>query len=597
MNKKKKLLLYNWMSGGAAAPVLGIIYNSSSFANIDDFTVNGAVTPTAGGGTINFTGGTDVFSNTIDLTDPYTMLENYTIRIRATITTGAKTGFTFGSRAQSSAPHSMYGYFNNDFIGIAAGATVAEVATEVALATSIGDLIEMTLTKQGLLVTVTGRNVTTGGATVQTSYTFNITTAAVEPLTPNTGRFAIGTRGSTFSVSEFFVYSSVVKDSLICIVGDSITEGYGASTYNTAFARLTNVSFPTTIIHAGENDRTTAVILRLPQLIELSPTHVILSIGVNDLINLVSVSTIMANIATIVAALEAEGIIVYHVLNYATATNADALRTAIKTAYPGKFINPWTSAASNFIADNIHYDDDGHAAVHSAIVASGFFSTVAPIDPFSLTPLCYWDNGATYMASDGSQWTDRMGNYNLTAAGAARPTLVSNALNGLSSYTFNGTEQVLTGGRITQIQNASSFTMWFVAKRGGLTHYSSGSLRTEFIHYTDNLNYGIIANGGTTFGTHARSNAYNYSVIVYDGSKSLNTNRVRMWTNGVEQNITFSGTIPATTENDASSLIRMGRFFGGFFASEMLEAGIITSAITIPQIAGVNNFLKAKYAL
>lgn len=596
MNKKKKLLL-NWFLNGGGGSTDWVIYNKSTFPDISDFTVNGSVTPTAGSGTINFTGGTDVFSNTLDLTAPYTMLENYSLRIRATITAGAKTGFTFGTRAQSSAPHSMVGYFNNDFIGIAAGSTMAEVATEVALATTVGDLLEFTLTKQGLLVTVTGRNVTTGGATVQTTYTFNITTAASEPLTPNTGRFAIGTRGSTFSVSEFYIASNVTRDARIAIVGDSITEGYGASAYDTAFARLMNVSYPTTIIHAGENDRTTAIILRLPQLIELNPTHVILSTGVNDLVNFVAVGTIMTNIATIVAALEAEGIIVYHLLNYSNVTNSDTLRTAIKAAYPAKFINPWIPDASNFIADFIHPNDTGHSAIHSAMVASGYFSAVAPIDPFSLTPLCYWDNGPTYMAADGSQWTDRMGNYNLTAAGAARPTYNASGQNGLPSFSFNGTAQVLTGGRITQIQNASSFTMVMVSRRGSMTHYSTATLRTEFLHITGNFNYGIVSNGLTTYGTHARSNVYNYSVIVYDGSKTLNTNRIRMWTNGVEQDIGFSGTIPATTENDAASIIRFGRFLGGFVAGEMSEAIIYTGVLTVPQIAGVNNFLKAKYAL
>lgn len=78
--------------------------------------------------------------------------------------------------------------------------------------------------------------------------------------------------------------------------------------------------------------------------------------------------------------------------------------------------------------------------------------------PTSLTPTAWWDNGATYMAADGSQWTDRMGNYNLTAAGTARPTYTTNAQNGLPSYTFDGTTDVLAGSRITQIQGSQNFT-------------------------------------------------------------------------------------------------------------------------------------------
>lgn len=593
--------LFNLFFGGLSP--LGVIYNKSSFADLTDFTVNGVVTPTVSGNTINFTGGTDVYTNTIDLTSPYTMLENWTMTVQAKITSGAKTGFYIGSRAQSSAPHALFGYFSLDKIGIAAGSTVTLRGSEASLVTSVNDVIELVLTKSHYDITLTGRNVTTGGATSSTTYTFVTTSAASEPLTPNTGRFCIGTRSSTFSVLSYYVYSSVPIGARIAIVGDSIVEGYGASTYDTAFARLTATTYPTTIIHAGENDRTSAVLLRIPQLIQLNPQYVILSIGVNDLVNGISVSTIMTNVASIVSQLQAVNITVYHLLNYSTVSNIASYRDSLLQTYPGKTIDPNLYTAGNYIADNIHPNDTGHLAIKDSIVASGYFATVSAIDPSTLSPIAWWKNGVG-MASDGSQWTDSQGNYNLTAAGSAKPTYNASSQNSLPSYTFNGSANVFTGARITQMQGAAKIVMWAVGKRFCLAHYGSTgtTARTELVHLTsDDKIYGLACNSGTTYGAVQSSNAFHYCVLVYDGAKASGTiqDRLRVYINGVETFFTtFPGSIPATSENDATAIIHMGKFFGGFTGGEVCDAGIITGTLLTPaQIAGLNAYLKNTFAL
>jgi hypothetical protein len=226
-------------------------------------------------------------------------------------------------------------------------------------------------------------------------------------------------------------------------------------------------------------------------------------------------------------------------------------------------------------------------------------SGVATPYPLTLSPLSWWDNGATYMAADGSQWTDRMGLYNLTAAGTARPTYTAGAQNGLPSFAFDGTTDVLTGARITQIQGVNGLTMWSAGKKWVFTHYDAGNsnLRTEFIHNSDNLNYGIVANTATSLGTHASPDAFNYSLLVYDGTQGTNETKLKLYLGGVAQTVSFTLTIPATTESSASSLIRMGKFFGGFKAGQSLEHGIITRAITAGEITSLNSYLAAKYAL
>ena len=220
--------------------------------------------------------------------------------------------------------------------------------------------------------------------------------------------------------------------------------------------------------------------------------------------------------------------------------------------------------------------------------------------PLSLTPLSWWDNGATYMAADGSQWTDRMGLYNLTAAGTARPTFTAGAQNGLPSFTHDGTTDSLAGAKMTEIDNAPAYSIWMVGKRSVFSYDDNGSTteRLNYLHNSDNLMYGIVAKvAGVSYGTYAQTNVFNYSVLIFDGTLSGNSNRLKMYKNGVLQSLSYTLTIPATGPSCASGTIKTGRFAGSFFAGQSLEIGIVNRAITSAEAIQLNSYLAAKYAL
>jgi hypothetical protein len=216
--------------------------------------------------------------------------------------------------------------------------------------------------------------------------------------------------------------------------------------------------------------------------------------------------------------------------------------------------------------------------------------------PSNLNPLMWFDS--TDMASDGSYWNDNMGTYDVTAAGTARPTYTPNALNGYPSFVFDGTTDVLTRARVNAMQGLSGITLWAVLKRGVFAHDdgASASFITGITHFSDNNIYCNIRNGGLTFGSFAHSNNFNYSVMVFDGSLATNINRLKLWVNGVQRTLSFTGTIPTTTENSTSTL-QFGRAAASFTAGEIVEVGVVASALSSDNITLLNTYLASRYGL
>ncbi len=368
-NLKKFFML---MAGSNPEYPFGTIYSKSNFTSLSEWTIQGVITPTVSGGTINFTGGTTVYTNTLNLTSPYTQLENYSITTQVKITGGGTNGWMIGIRSYNGvAPHSIFAFYSGGLIGISAGSPTGIVSSTPSLASSVNDVIELTLSKSGTIATISARNVTTSSSVVTTSYTFVLTSIS-EPLTPNTGRFCIGTFGSTFSVLSYAVSTTVVKRARLCIVGDSITEGYCASTYANSYSRLLNSNYPSTIILAGESDRTAEVLLRVQQIIDFNPRVVLLAVGVNDVATSVPSGTYTTNLSSIYTQLINAGLTVRFLLAKSTSLNLTTLNNYITSTYSSSIIiDPGTMIAGDFIADGFHYNDSGNLKVYNAIVASG----------------------------------------------------------------------------------------------------------------------------------------------------------------------------------------------------------------------------------
>ncbi len=227
-----------------------------------------------------------------------------------------------------------------------------------------------------------------------------------------------------------------------------------------------------------------------------------------------------------------------------------------------------------------------------------WFLNSGAFTPSSLSPIVWYDNGSTYMAADGSQWTDRISGKNLTATGAERPTFTAGAINGLPSFTFDGIGNKIYRLPLSGLNGLSGLTIFTVGKRYAFAQDLGVNDRIGILHFTDDNIYANLANGSSSFGQFAFSNNFNYSVMVFDGTQTGNANRLKLWVNGIQRTLTFTNTIPATTTSagdvlSSGSILDIGVLVGG----QANEHSIVPRAITAAEITSLNSYLAAKYAL
>lgn len=222
----------------------------------------------------------------------------------------------------------------------------------------------------------------------------------------------------------------------------------------------------------------------------------------------------------------------------------------------------------------------------------------AGFTPADLTPLIWFDSRSADMASDGSLWTDRMGHYNLTAA-VTNPVYNATALNGRPGFEFNGLNDVMSTPGVTELSNIQNYTIWMVGKRclldrdGGLT-----SQITCFVHYSDDIFYGENCNGSFTYGaTGAKTNAFHYSISLFDGTQATDALKERIYYDGTLQTLSFTGgSVPTSTFTGVQSL-NAGFFIGNFLAGTSCEYGVIARTLSAGEITSLNTYLAAKYGL
>ena len=150
---------------------------------------------------------------------------------------------------------------------------------------------------------------------------------------------------------------------------------------------------------------------------------------------------------------------------------------------------------------------------------------------------------------------------NLPSAGSAK------------SMDFDGTDDVVEVSSLTTLSGASQFTLsgWFkkadTGHRIGISYDNSGSNRTSIFYNTDSNVYLSVAAGSANYGAFSlASTDWVHIVMVFDGTASGNTNRLKGYVDGVEQTLTYNSTIPAAAHSQ-SAVFRIGKDQGhGLFS-------------------------------
>tara|TARA_S200002703_G_scaffold4693_1_gene5802 strand:+ start:3990 stop:6779 length:2790 start_codon:yes stop_codon:yes gene_type:complete len=151
------------------------------------------------------------------------------------------------------------------------------------------------------------------------------------------------------------------------------------------------------------------------------------------------------------------------------------------------------------------------------------------------------------------------------------------------SLSFNGTTSKGDVPDIAAMNNASQLTVSLWVK---VVDPNSGQAEVIFAKRTDtsnriqltilsNILYFEIGNGSNSSGSVAfTSTDWNLITLVFDGTLSGNENRLKGYINGIQQVLSFGGTIPAITANTVGQNVTFGYFGTDLGQLNVASAGI-----------------------
>jgi hypothetical protein len=160
-------------------------------------------------------------------------------------------------------------------------------------------------------------------------------------------------------------------------------------------------------------------------------------------------------------------------------------------------------------------------------------------------------------------------------------------------------------GTNTQISGTTAVArnQTYLTMAGWIRRPSSGTIqswgfpntnlhRTHFLHFSDNVMYFGVQNGGNT-GAFISQNitGRNHWTMVFDGSQSTNAGRLRGYLNGTSLSLSFSGAnVPATTSNNvANETFSIGQAGANLSWStgDFADLAIWQAALSAQQIASL----------
>lgn len=385
INPISKSLLLDQPGGVAEPQALGTIFTETAWAAFSPkFTVLGSSSITVSGGKVLMSGGNATFNDKIHFTDAsnphrYTCLEKWKQRVKAKVPTRNGTSYGIGIGVDSAAAEEYstsirwtWDTTGNGRAYLYTKRTISgQIDSGALLTPSSGTtyVIQLERNKNVFILTIFAENGTTQLATY--TYTLSLTSGAtIQPH--NTGRFCIQNFGGTdIEILEWTVESEARKYIDYAGVGDSNMAGlFATSTSNRYFEQAMTAKNKTFEILAGIADRSGDVLLRVPEMIAMSPRSAYINLLSNDIANGVASGTYQSNYNSIVSQLEAANIIVKLGTPVARSTNLTAAQTFINAKANAKidlFARTKNSGNTSMQAtfnsgDNIHMNLAGNNA-------------------------------------------------------------------------------------------------------------------------------------------------------------------------------------------------------------------------------------------
>ena len=194
----------------------------------------------------------------------------------------------------------------------------------------------------------------------------------------------------------------------------------------------------------------------------------------------------------------------------------------------------------------------------------------------------------------GTIYNSVSASYNCTSYGSM---LSSNRITGVLSgngTSFDGSDDYLDCADINELDAASKFTITGWAKRNSasnqvilLDKYTDANNRTQSWYYSGLL-YGLICNSGLSYGTVANNDSnWHHTAMIFDGNLSGNS-KLKTYIDSSLQTLSFTGTIPATTANQTTT-VKIGRASGSFYTNGRVDE------IRVSSLALSGSWIKTEY--
>lgn len=255
--------------------------------------------------------------------------------------------------------------------------------------------------------------------------------------------------------------------------------------------------------------------------------------------------------------------------------------TGNRLSYAGIFLSSGVPPASTDPSLTIWYDSVN--------------SVFSPVNPPNETYLTAWgDKSAT--AHDA----------NSSGNNAVKPRYRTGIQMGKPAVYFDGVNDLFTINPFPSIQNLSGYTYFFVGKTIVIGNNQiltvmkgsgAGDIQELFLQIGATGVVTVGAAGATATSSIINTN-YHLHTIIFDGSKSTNSTRLRHRLDGVEQTLTYTGTV-GTTANANTTYLYLGTDTAGNndFDGYMSEVVVYTKALTSGDIANTEAYLKNKWGI
>ena len=184
------------------------------------------------------------------------------------------------------------------------------------------------------------------------------------------------------------------------------------------------------------------------------------------------------------------------------------------------------------------------------------------------------------------------------------PTFSNN--NG-GTLVFDGVDDYVSVPKQTALVNASQFTIFTWMKRAIFQskvviyqgNDSSADVAMEL--WNDENAYFEVGNGSNSYGQVANNSAnWQQLVMIFDGTQSSNSTRLKVYINSISQTLVFNGTIPSTsgTSNSVFSIGNTQGVGGGNFSTgNIASVQIYNRALSDQEVLQNYNVQKARFGL